>query len=141
MAGILEVRAADCILGRDGTGLMRLAIRKLVVPAIGIVIALLLAACGSGTKARTGPKTPSTKATMQSASSTSGMLNGRGMSEAAVVKALSAYASKLAGEDELSGAVLIAKDNRVLFRHAYGLADRNRGIPNTVRHAVSHRAR
>ena len=107
---------------------MRLAIRKLVVPAIGIVIALLIAACGSGTKARTGPKTPSTEATTQSASSTSGMLTGRGMSEAAVVKALSAYASTLAGEGELSGAVLIAKDDRVLFRHAYGLADRARGI-------------
>ena len=111
---------------------MRLAIRKLVVPAIGIMIALLIAACGSGTKARTGPKTPSTEATTQSASSTSGMLTGRGMSEAAVVKALSAYASTLAGEGELSGAVLIAKDDRVLFRHAYGLADRARGIPNTV---------
>ena len=45
---------------------MRLTIRKLVVPAIGIVIALLIAACGSGTKALTGAKTPSTEATTQS---------------------------------------------------------------------------
>ena len=55
------------------------------------------------------------------------------MTEADALKALSARADKLAGEDELSGAVLIAKDDRVLFSHAYGLADRKRGIPNTLR--------
>jgi hypothetical protein len=55
------------------------------------------------------------------------------MTEADALKALSARADKLAREDELSGAVLIAKDDRVLFRHAYGLADRNRRIPNTIR--------
>ena len=55
------------------------------------------------------------------------------MTEADALKALSARAEKLAGEDELSGAVLVAKDDRVLFRHAYGLADRNRRIPNTLR--------
>jgi D-alanyl-D-alanine carboxypeptidase len=55
------------------------------------------------------------------------------MTEADALKALSARAEKLAGDDELSGAVLIAKDDRVLFRHAYGLADRNRRIPNTIR--------
>jgi D-alanyl-D-alanine carboxypeptidase len=32
-----------------------------------------------------------------------------------------------------SGAVLVGKDGRVLFSHAYGLADRDRRIPNTVR--------
>ena len=111
---------------------MRLTIRKLVVLAIGIVIALLIAACGSGTEAFTGAKTPSTEATTRSASSTSGSLAVPGMTEADVLKALSAYAGKLAGEDELSGAVLIARDDRVLFSHAYGLADRTRGIPNTV---------
>jgi CubicO group peptidase (beta-lactamase class C family) len=55
------------------------------------------------------------------------------MTEADAVNALSARADKLAGKDELSGAVLIAKDNRVLFSHAYGLADRKRRIPNTIR--------
>jgi D-alanyl-D-alanine carboxypeptidase len=54
------------------------------------------------------------------------------MTEADALKALWARADKLAGEDELSGAVLVAKDDRVLFRHAYGLADRKRGVPNTV---------
>ena len=55
------------------------------------------------------------------------------MTEADALKALSTRGNKLAGEDEFSGAVLIAKDDRVLFSHAYGLADRNRRIPNTIR--------
>lgn len=53
--------------------------------------------------------------------------------EADALKALSARADKLAGEDELSGAVLIAKDDRVRFSHTYGLADRKRRITNTLR--------
>jgi len=56
----------------------------------------------------------------------------RRMTEADAVKALSAHAAKLAGEDELSGAVLVAKDDRVLFKHAYGLAHRKERNPNTV---------
>jgi D-alanyl-D-alanine carboxypeptidase len=34
--------------------------------------------------------------------------------------------------DRFSGAVLVAKDGEVLFSRAYGLADRERRIPNTV---------
>jgi D-alanyl-D-alanine carboxypeptidase len=34
--------------------------------------------------------------------------------------------------DRFSGAVLVAKNDQVLFSRAYGLADRERGIPNTV---------
>jgi D-alanyl-D-alanine carboxypeptidase len=55
------------------------------------------------------------------------------MTEADALKALSARADTLAREDQLSGAVLVAKDDRVLFSHAYGLADRHRRIPNTIR--------
>jgi Beta-lactamase len=55
------------------------------------------------------------------------------LTEADALKALSARAAKLAGEGEFSGAVLVANDGQVLFRHAYGLADRKRGIPNTLR--------
>jgi CubicO group peptidase (beta-lactamase class C family) len=55
------------------------------------------------------------------------------MTQADALKALSARADKLAGEGQFSGAVLVAKDGRVLFRHAYGLADRNRRIANTIR--------
>ena len=52
--------------------------------------------------------------------------------EADALRALAARADTLASEDEFSGAMLIAKDGRVLFSHAYGLADRNRRIPNTL---------
>ena len=55
------------------------------------------------------------------------------LTEADALKALSARAQRLAGEGEFSGAVLVAKDGKVLFSHAYGLADRKRGIPNTLR--------
>jgi CubicO group peptidase (beta-lactamase class C family) len=54
------------------------------------------------------------------------------MTEPDALKAVSARADRLAGEGEFSGAVLIAKDSRVLFSHAYGLADRKRPIPNTI---------
>ncbi|MGH2892990.1 MAG: hypothetical protein ACRDPM_06950, partial [Solirubrobacteraceae bacterium] len=104
VAGILEVWAADCILGLPGTGFMRLRIRTWVGLAIAIVMVLLIAACGGGTEAVTGARTPSTEATTRSASSTSGRLAVRGMSEAEVVKAPSAYARKLWGECALSGA-------------------------------------
>jgi CubicO group peptidase (beta-lactamase class C family) len=49
------------------------------------------------------------------------------------LKALSVNADKLARDDELSGAVLVARNGRVLFRRAYGLADRKRRVPNTLR--------
>jgi len=55
------------------------------------------------------------------------------LTEADALKELSARAERLAGEGEFSGAVLVAKDDNVLFSHAYGLADRKRGIPNTLR--------
>jgi D-alanyl-D-alanine carboxypeptidase len=53
--------------------------------------------------------------------------------EAETLRALSVRADKLAHEDEFSGAILVARDGRVLVSHAYGLADRERQIPNTVR--------
>ncbi len=107
--------------------------RRLAVLTVGIVSALLIAACGGGTKTVTVATTPTAEATRQSAPSRSGELAVHRMTEADALKALSARANRLAGEDELSGAVLVAKDDRVLFRHAYGLADRSRGIPNTIR--------
>jgi D-alanyl-D-alanine carboxypeptidase len=55
------------------------------------------------------------------------------MTQADALKALAARADKLAGEDEFSGAVLVAKNDHVLFSHAYGLADRNRRIANSIR--------
>jgi D-alanyl-D-alanine carboxypeptidase len=57
----------------------------------------------------------------------------RRLSEAEALQALSARAQRLAGEDDFSGAMLVAKNGRVLFSHAYGLADRKRRIANTIR--------
>src|SRR5436190_1391044 len=57
---------------------------------------------------------------------------GRG-AEADVLRALSVRVAAMAGDDEFSGAVLVARHGRVLFSHAYGLADRKRRIANTVR--------
>src|SRR5512133_278745 len=52
--------------------------------------------------------------------------------EADALRALATRLDRLAGEDQFSGAVLVAKHGRVLFSHAYGLADRSRRIRNTV---------
>jgi D-alanyl-D-alanine carboxypeptidase len=53
--------------------------------------------------------------------------------EADALRALATRVDRLADEDAFSGAVLVAKDGRVLFSRAYGLADRSRRIPNTLR--------
>jgi D-alanyl-D-alanine carboxypeptidase len=55
------------------------------------------------------------------------------LTEPESLKALSARAARLAREGAFSGAVLVARDDHVLYRHAYGLADRKRAIPNTLR--------
>jgi D-alanyl-D-alanine carboxypeptidase len=52
--------------------------------------------------------------------------------EADALKALAAHADRLAGDDQFSGAVLVAKNGRVVFNHAYALADRTRRIRNTL---------
>jgi D-alanyl-D-alanine carboxypeptidase len=48
------------------------------------------------------------------------------------VARLEVAARRLAVADLFSGAVLIERNGRVIFRHAYGLADRERRIANTV---------
>ena len=53
--------------------------------------------------------------------------------EADVLERLSVRAADNARAGLFSGAVLVARDDRVLFSHAYGLADRKRRIANTVR--------
>ena len=53
--------------------------------------------------------------------------------EADALAALAVRADKLADDDAFSGAVLVAREGRTLFNRAYGLADRKRRIPNTVR--------
>jgi D-alanyl-D-alanine carboxypeptidase len=53
-------------------------------------------------------------------------------SEARAIAGVQRLLRKSAAADEFSGAALVAKNGRVLFSKAYGLADRERRIPNTV---------
>ena len=77
---------------------------------VAVLPSLLLTGCGN--QAKTGP-------------------------DARALTALSARADRLAGEDEFSGAVLVAKNGRVLFSHAYGLADRDDGSRTRSRRAFA----
>jgi CubicO group peptidase (beta-lactamase class C family) len=52
--------------------------------------------------------------------------------EAKAVATVKRVSRTLAETDLFSGAVLLAKDGRVLFSKAYGSADREQGIPNTL---------
>jgi CubicO group peptidase (beta-lactamase class C family) len=45
---------------------------------------------------------------------------------------LGAAVRRMVAADGFSGAVLVAKNGHVLFSHAYGLADRERRISNTL---------
>jgi D-alanyl-D-alanine carboxypeptidase len=54
------------------------------------------------------------------------------LTEAEALAALGGFVREEASADRFSGAVLVAKDDKVLFSKAYGLADREREIPNTV---------
>jgi D-alanyl-D-alanine carboxypeptidase len=54
------------------------------------------------------------------------------MTEAEVIAALRAKMDKDAAAGRFGGAVLLAKNGRVLFCEAYGLADREQKIPNTL---------
>lgn len=54
------------------------------------------------------------------------------MSDAQLSRALDAYIGPLAAADTFAGVVLVAKDGRTVFERAYGLADRDKKIPNAV---------
>jgi D-alanyl-D-alanine carboxypeptidase len=54
------------------------------------------------------------------------------LTESETLAALETFVRKEASADRFSGAVLVAKDGEVLFSEAYGLADREQEIPNTV---------
>jgi CubicO group peptidase (beta-lactamase class C family) len=54
------------------------------------------------------------------------------VSESTAIAALEAELKKQADEGRFSGAVLVAKDGQPIFQAAYGLADRDENIPNTV---------
>jgi len=52
--------------------------------------------------------------------------------DAALIAAVKAAAEKGAAADEFSGVVLIARNGSPIFQAAYGLADREKKIPNTL---------
>ena len=56
----------------------------------------------------------------------------RRLSEAETIAALKAELAKEAGEGRFSGAVMVAKAGKPVFQAAYGYADREKKIPNTV---------
>ncbi len=55
------------------------------------------------------------------------------MSEAEALAALREDLEKAAAADEFSGAVLVAKNGKTLFQEAYGFADRENEVANTVK--------
>ncbi len=54
------------------------------------------------------------------------------MSDEQIVADLSSSLQQLAKEDKFSGAVLVAKGDKILFEHAYGYADHAFDVPNKV---------
>jgi D-alanyl-D-alanine carboxypeptidase len=59
------------------------------------------------------------------------IVSGAAESDSAFVAALRARLAAATQAGEFSGAVLVARDGETLFEGAYGLADRERGVPNT----------
>lgn len=57
--------------------------------------------------------------------------DARAAADSAFVAAVRARLEAATAAGQFSGAVLVARDGRTLFEGAYGLADRERGIPNT----------
>lgn len=54
------------------------------------------------------------------------------LTQAEAIKALDARAAALAAADKLAGAMIIARKGKILYSHCWGLADRAKGIPNTL---------
>ncbi len=54
------------------------------------------------------------------------------LTDAEVVKELEAFVKRLADAEAFSGTVLLAKDGKVLFKGAYGLASKRFDVPNKI---------
>jgi CubicO group peptidase (beta-lactamase class C family) len=78
-------------------------------------LALLVWACGAAACAAGGPSAPALQSPADSA----------------FLTALRARLESATEAGEFSGAVLVVRDGHTLFEGAYGLADRERGVPNT----------
>ena len=61
-----------------------------------------------------------------------GLTAPTGQSEQARLQELGAYLKRMEDADRFSGAVVIARDGKPVFAQAYGYADREKKIPNTV---------
>jgi len=59
-----------------------------------------------------------------------GFANLTKLDDAGLAREFDAYLLQLAAKDEFSGAVLIARDGKPLFKKAYGLANREHDVPN-----------
>ncbi len=55
-----------------------------------------------------------------------------GLDDVAITRLLDERLGKRAADSLLSGALLVAHDGRTVYARAYGIADRRRGIPNTL---------
>jgi CubicO group peptidase (beta-lactamase class C family) len=54
------------------------------------------------------------------------------MTDQEIVEELKRYLEKLAGADKFSGTILLAKDDSILFKGAYGLASKRFNVPNRI---------
>ena len=54
------------------------------------------------------------------------------LSESAAIAALRAELEKRVAEDRFAGTVLVAKNDKAIFSGAYGMADREKKVPNTL---------
>ncbi len=54
------------------------------------------------------------------------------LTDAEIVKSLEAFVQRLAKADAFSGTVLLAKDGKVLFKAAHGLASKRFNVPNRI---------
>jgi CubicO group peptidase (beta-lactamase class C family) len=52
--------------------------------------------------------------------------------DTAFIRDFHSWLEQLAQKEEFSGAMLLAKDDQILFQHAYGFADRAANVPNKV---------
>ena len=83
-------------------------------PIVAAVTLLVCVACGAH-----GPTAP-------------GAAAAQAASDSAFAAGLRAQLEAATKAGQFSGAVLVARDGRTLFEGAYGLADRERGVPNTL---------
>ena len=82
-------------------------------PGVAALTLLVCVACSAGEPAAPGAE------------------GSQAASDSAFVAALRARLEAATEADQFSGAVLVARDGRTLFENAYGLADRQRSVPNT----------